>query len=227
MGIIKILKSPVRLLFFLAGAGFFILGAYIFSPELYKLFDREESLIFGGLLGLCGLFIFLSIRLSPRALLWVLVVLVLTGIIIGFLLASLNTGTGKGHRDSRRIADIRQLQLALELYFDKHNEYPPANTICDATHYYGLEVFLDGEFISAVPRDPLTSKCYFYATPYYASSSVYHLGAQLNSVDGYGLKNDEDCNSSVSGGCVEGAPPYINGFDGANDSEDKRYDVIP
>ena len=45
-----------------------------------------------------------------------LVVIAIIGILASVVLASLNSARKKG-RDARRVADIKQVQLALELYF--------------------------------------------------------------------------------------------------------------
>lgn len=69
-------------------------------------------------------------------------------------------------RDTRRISDIKQLQLTLELYFDTHQSYPTT-----------LAALASGQFISSVPVDPLTSAQYSYAVR--GASCGYHLGATL------------------------------------------------
>ena len=52
-----------------------------------------------------------------------LVVIAIIGILSSVVLASLNTARGKA-RDAKRKAELKQLQLALELYFDSNNGYP-------------------------------------------------------------------------------------------------------
>nr|AQQ75000.1 hypothetical protein [uncultured bacterium] len=52
-----------------------------------------------------------------------LVVIAIIGILSSVVLASLNSARQKG-RDARRISDIKQLQLALELYYDANQSYP-------------------------------------------------------------------------------------------------------
>ena len=53
-----------------------------------------------------------------------LVVIAIIGILSSVVLASLNTARQKS-RDARRISDMKQIQLALELYFDANgNSYP-------------------------------------------------------------------------------------------------------
>ena len=52
-----------------------------------------------------------------------LVVIAIIGILASIVLASLNTARIKS-RDARRIADMRHLKIALELYYQDFNKYP-------------------------------------------------------------------------------------------------------
>ena len=52
-----------------------------------------------------------------------LVVIAIIGILSSTVLASLNSARSKA-RDTRRKADMKQLQLALELYYDSNGSYP-------------------------------------------------------------------------------------------------------
>jgi prepilin-type N-terminal cleavage/methylation domain-containing protein len=52
-----------------------------------------------------------------------LVVISIIGILASTVLVSLNGARGKA-RDARRIADIRQIQTALELFYNDNNRYP-------------------------------------------------------------------------------------------------------
>jgi prepilin-type N-terminal cleavage/methylation domain-containing protein len=79
-----------------------------------------------------------------------LVVIAIIGILSSVVLASLNGARKKG-RDSRRISDLKQMQLALELYYDSNGvEYPDALSSLATT------------YISAVPTDPQTGSGYAY-----------------------------------------------------------------
>ena len=55
-----------------------------------------------------------------------LVVIAIIGLLSSVILASLSTARMKA-RDARRLADIRQIKLALELYYDAKGYYPGAN----------------------------------------------------------------------------------------------------
>lgn len=52
-----------------------------------------------------------------------LVVIAIIGILSSVVLASLSTARQKS-RDAKRISDVGQIQLALELYFDQSQSYP-------------------------------------------------------------------------------------------------------
>ena len=56
-----------------------------------------------------------------------LVVIAIIGVLASIVLASLNNARRKS-RDARRVTDVKQLQLALELYFDSQSppQYPAA-----------------------------------------------------------------------------------------------------
>ena len=52
-----------------------------------------------------------------------LVVMAIIGILSAVVLTSLNGARQKG-RDARRISDVKQIQLSLELYYDSTGAYP-------------------------------------------------------------------------------------------------------
>ncbi len=54
-----------------------------------------------------------------------LVVIAIIGILAAVVLVSLNSARQKS-RDARRVADIRQIQTALELYYNDNSGYPAA-----------------------------------------------------------------------------------------------------
>lgn len=125
---------------------------------------------------------------SGFTLIELLVVIAIIGVLASIVLASLNNARGKS-RDARRITDVKQIQLALELYFDANNGYPDANGTCAATAY-GLEDLKTGGHIPQVPRDPI-SDCYTYATPATPITS-YHLGTILRDGTNSALTGDAD-----------------------------------
>jgi prepilin-type N-terminal cleavage/methylation domain-containing protein len=53
-----------------------------------------------------------------------LVVIAIIGLLATLSVVALNNARERA-RDSRRVSDIKQIQTALELYFDAEDEYPP------------------------------------------------------------------------------------------------------
>ena len=132
-----------------------------------------------------------------------LVVIAIIGVLASIVLASLDSARKKG-RDARRIADVKQLQLALELAYDAGGAYP---LTLDATS------LVTPGYISVIPKDPLsggTSYPYVY-TPYTAISgsaicSSYHLGTDLETSGSASLSNDADAVVGVSPSAGETNP---------------------
>ena len=52
-----------------------------------------------------------------------LVVISIIGLLASIVLVSVNSARVKA-RDARRMSDLKQLQLALEMYYDSNNAYP-------------------------------------------------------------------------------------------------------
>jgi len=92
-----------------------------------------------------------------------LVVIAIIGILSSVVLASLNSARVKG-RDARRISDIKQLQLALELYYDNHQSYPATASGGGAASTTLAALVTEG-FISSIPSDPTNAgaQIYWYA----------------------------------------------------------------
>ena len=115
-----------------------------------------------------------------------LVVIAIIGILSSVVLASLNTARQKS-RDARRISDVKQVQLALELYFDSNGSYPSTSGAAIPA------ALVSGGFMPAVPTDP-GSNTYTYVQ--ISSGSDYLLRAQLEATNG-ALNSDLD--GTISG----------------------------
>ncbi|MFA5841747.1 MAG: prepilin-type N-terminal cleavage/methylation domain-containing protein [Candidatus Paceibacterota bacterium] len=111
-----------------------------------------------------------------------LVVIAIIGLLSTIVVASLSTVRKKA-RDTKRVADVKSLQLALELFFDTNRQYP---TSTSATGFAPT-------FISSIPKDPLGTN-YFYAGTgtSAATCSSYHLGALLEDTANAALLTDSD-----------------------------------
>lgn len=147
-----------------------------------------------------------------------MVVVAIIGILSSIIVLSLTGAKGKA-RDARRVSDLGQLQLALELYFDRCNMYPqPAtdggvgqgvadsNTQCNkpkpgTTTYYTMS-----DFIAKIPT-PTTEKgqtVYEYKVNVNSNATDYVLRAVLEypspaTLDGLtGTVIDVICTSDLS-----------------------------
>ena len=106
------------------------------------------------------------------------------GILSSVVLASLNSAREKS-RDARRIADVKQLQLALELHFDSEGRYPSSL------------ISLEAKYIPIVPTDPMDQGEYFYES--LSQGSDYNLGTNLETRHSI-LEGDAD---RRSGGAID------------------------
>ncbi|HEX8994287.1 MAG TPA: prepilin-type N-terminal cleavage/methylation domain-containing protein [Candidatus Paceibacterota bacterium] len=79
-----------------------------------------------------------------------LVVVAIIAMLASIILASLNQARTKS-RDARRVADVKQIQLALELYYNDNTSYPIQGTFGNLS---GLQSALVPTYISAMPSDP-------------------------------------------------------------------------
>ncbi len=156
-----------------------------------------------------------------------LVVIAIIGILASVVLASLNKARKQG-RDARRVSDIKQLQLALELYFDSGRRYPATLA----------ELVVNGA-ISSVPKDPLATAsspplcrmaaayCYAVRTDGSNAGLGYHIGANLELADAPALSSKKGCNSAAINACgVTGAVYVTTPFDGTA-TNPTVYDAIP
>jgi prepilin-type N-terminal cleavage/methylation domain-containing protein len=100
-----------------------------------------------------------------------LVVIAIIGLLSSVILASLNAARAKG-RDAQRRSDLHQLQIGVELYYDKNGVYPSDGTTFAATDLAGLVP----SFLPGIPRDP---KVQSGATDYRYSSAGTSAGYAL------------------------------------------------
>jgi len=98
-----------------------------------------------------------------------LVVIAIVGILSTLSVVAFNSARSKA-RDSRRLSDIHNLSLALEMYYNDFGAYPPAPTstgiiggLClsdlGITSTCGLNTY-----IAKIPDDPKNNKHYLYST---------------------------------------------------------------
>jgi prepilin-type N-terminal cleavage/methylation domain-containing protein len=184
-----------------------------------------------------------GLRVRAFTLVELLVVISIIGLLASIVLVSLDSTRKKG-RDSKRIADLKQIQLALELYFDQNNAFPPGGGGATQNCLTSAQLEIPG-YLSKIPTDPLTGSCYMYV-PYEATTngngvcSSFHLGATLETVGHSSLSQDSDITNPNSLGlkvCTAlGAPSTdFNGLTTAancsgaigNASTETCYDIRP
>ena len=125
---------------------------------------------------------------SGFTLIELLVVITVIGLLSGMILVGLSGVRSQG-RDTRRVADLHNVQNALEIYFNKRGEYPPTSNwdiLEDAMREANTGV-------SKLPRDPLNngSNIYRYSTGS-TGGMHYVLSATLENFDSQLLEDDVD-----------------------------------
>ena len=133
-----------------------------------------------------------------------LVVIAIIGILSSVVLASLNTARQKS-RDAKRVADIKQIQVALELYFDDNRNYPT-----------GTAALATGGYLPSIPVDPLGATYQYAALGSGTTCSDYHIGITLETTHP-GLDNDSDAAAGTV--CTGGGTAFAG--------TDPLYDVKP
>lgn len=122
----------------------------------------------------------------------IMVVIAIIGMLTNLILTGLGVARSKG-RDAKRKADLKQMQTALDLYYNTYNAYPSTG---GSTVFYGLSASVAGncaggtctssgasgwipnlapEFISQLPNDPLARTTDFSGYLYASDGVNYKL----------------------------------------------------
>ena len=119
-----------------------------------------------------------------------LVVIAIIGLLSTLAVVSLNSAREKS-RDAKRVADVKQMQTALELYFQDVNLYPveataitlggTGNTCLDSTS--GFAASCTDPYMGLVPAAPTppSGNAYTYTS---ADGSTYGIAFTLEGVTG-------------------------------------------
>lgn len=113
------------------------------------------------------MFIFMNfLRLKKGfTLIELLIVIAIIGLLASMVLVGFGSFRSRG-RDARRIADMREVQNALELFYTRNNAYPASLDWATLT----TDLMGAGIGVNAIPNDPLGP----LLTPYLYSASVDH-----------------------------------------------------
>ena len=116
---------------------------------------------------------------SGFTLIELLVVIAIIGILASVVLVSLNSARAKA-RDARRIADIRQVMTAVELFFNDCNGYPTALAAGNTNGTCPTGITLTS-FLSTIPANPTPNGT---AYVYTGSASTYSITFTLEGPSG-------------------------------------------
>jgi prepilin-type N-terminal cleavage/methylation domain-containing protein len=128
----------------------------------------------------------------------ILVVVAIVGLLSSVFVIGLGGVRARG-RDARRVADVKQVQNAIELYYAKCGHYPGGATggACNTTNPTGWSdlstILTTGAQlgIAKIPTDPIPPATYYYAVN--ATRQGYIIAAVLENDKDPGLQS-----SSVS-----------------------------
>lgn len=141
-----------------------------------------------------------------------LVVIAIIGLLAAIVLVALNSARRKA-RDSKRVADLKQMQTALELYYDDYDHYPDVSLSGTWSDVWPrLQTKLtSGGYMAILPIDPITDY-YFYG--HWLSASKYLLGALLEGSGHSAFQTDIDDApwDSFAADCLDSSGGYCIGY---------------
>lgn len=145
-----------------------------------------------------------------------LIVIAIIGLLATLAIVSLTTAQRKA-RDTKRIADLNQLQNAVELYYSENAAYPDSNVATtDTWSEFGTVI---GPYITNVPIDPTnaTSGGVAYAYNYGTNddNTEYFIGAPLEDAVHSALNGDDDTAYSQAAPAGWGALDIVSSTDAA------------
>ena len=141
-------------------------------------------------------------KISGFTLVELMVVISIISVLVSVILVSLN-GVRANARDAKRFSDLRQVEVALELYKQDNNQYPNTNglwqTVCtygadpvprDVTGPTGYIPNLAPDFIRELPIDPsgCVRKGAFGGYIYVSNGAEYKFTADWTSESGLACK---------------------------------------
>lgn len=151
-----------------------------------------------------------------------LVVIAIIGILATVIIVSLNSAKTKA-RDSKRIADLKQIQLALEMYYNDYGHYPIRHaytTSADCGSNWCVLATDLANYVSSLPIDPrgLQDTYRYYYDGGESDDYGYGLMARFEYSGNYNLVNDGGYyNNTGNGAYYEiGPEPAYDAQSGVN-----------
>ncbi len=155
-----------------------------------------------------------------------LIVIAIIGLLATLAIVSLTTAQRKA-RDARRVADLKQLQNAVEVYYSEVAQYPltassttfgasatAVDTVSTWTDFGSSSVI--GGYITNVPIDPDNDNATGYLYTYGANTAgtEYFLSAKLEDTGNANLNGDDDTlYNSATSGSWGATPDFIGSTD--------------
>lgn len=144
----------------------------------------------------------MTTNLRGFTLIELLVVVSIIGFIASTVLASLSAARMKG-RDAKRLEEMKQIQTALELYFNTNNAYPGSNDQwfdingCDAG-FSDLSSVLTSSYMRKVPTDPTAGRCNWYQNKKSGMGYIVTFQPEQSAL----LTKDVDCYTPATWFCM-------------------------
>ena len=172
-----------------------------------------------------------------------LVVIAIIGLLVAIIVPNLGSAKSAG-RDARRVSDVKNIQLALALYYNDNLHFPCSLTSTGNIGSCAPDFY--PTYMATVPKDPKTNTDYIYVAQQTTSATdnltcinksvvYYHIGAIME-ITGSSLLNQDDdktqaqqtgyaCSQSNGGARFDGNATNCSGSSAATD--DSCYDVVP
>ncbi len=126
---------------------------------------------------------FFKFSFKPRrgfTLIELLVVIVIIGILATLATVTLSSARAKA-RDARRVSDVKQIQTALELYYNDVTSYPATALVSDNLALFNGTT----TYMAKIPGNPLTSDSGCTGSP---GTLSYYLYSQVTAGTSYSLQ---------------------------------------
>jgi len=146
-----------------------------------------------------------------------LLVIAIISILSGMVVASFGNAPAQS-RDAKRVADLANIQIALEIYYDANDFYPkqavPSEEVLLSAGTTGTAL-IDGDHIAIIPVDPVNDATYKYWYCGTTDGSAYAIKAKLETQSD---RLDSDYDKDYPEGM---APPDV----GCDCDDDSGYDA--